>query len=40
MMQGTIYRNAQPRYTQIVYFTLWEECKQTHVHPQKLKGKD
>ena len=27
--QGTIYRNAQLRYKQIVYCTLWEECKQT-----------
>ena len=24
-----MYRNAQLRYTQIVYCTLWEECKQT-----------
>ena len=29
MAPGTIYRNAQLRYTQIVYFTLGEECKQT-----------
>ena len=29
LCQGTIYRNAQLRYTQIVYCTLWEECKQT-----------
>jgi len=28
-IQGTKYRNAQLRYTQIVYCTLWEECKQT-----------
>ena len=28
--QGTIYRNAQLRYTHIMYCTLWEECKQTH----------
>ena len=27
--QGTIYRNAQLRYTQIVYCSLWEECKKT-----------
>ena len=27
--QETIYRNAQLRYTQILYCTLWEECKQT-----------
>ena len=27
--QGTIYRNAQLRYTHIMYCTLWEECKQT-----------
>ena len=27
--QETLYRNAQLRYTQIVYWTLWEECKQT-----------
>ena len=27
--QGTIYRNAQLRYKQIVYCTLWEERKQT-----------
>jgi len=28
-MQGTIYRNAQLRYTHIMYCTLWEKCKQT-----------
>jgi len=27
--QGTMYRNAQLRYTHIMYCTLWEECKQT-----------
>ena len=27
--QGTICRKAQFRYTQIVYCSLWEECKQT-----------
>ena len=27
--QGTIYRNAQLRYTHIMYCTLWEECEQT-----------
>ena len=33
---GTIYRNAQLRYTQIVYCTLWEECKQTQCPPGKV----
>ena len=38
--QGTIYRNAQLIYTQIVYCTPWEECKQTQFpHTIKLKGK-
>ena len=32
LRQGTIYRIAQLRYTQIVYCTLWEECKQTQCH--------
>ena len=27
--QGTLYRNAQLRYTHIMYCTLWEKCKQT-----------
>ena len=30
-------RNAQLKYTHIMYCTLWEKCKQTR---QKLKGKD
>ena len=34
--QGTIYRKAQLRYTQSVYCTLWEECKQT---PTEVEGK-
>ena len=29
LSQGTIYRNAQLRYTNIMYCTLWEECKQS-----------
>ena len=27
--QGTVFRNAQLRFTHIVYCILWEECKQT-----------
>ena len=27
--QGNKYRNTQLRYSKIVHFTLWEECKQT-----------
>ena len=40
--QETIHRNAQLRYTHIVYCTLWEECKQTQCPrpPQQLGGKD
>ena len=33
--QGTIYRKAQFRYTQIVYCSLWEECKQTCKCPHR-----
>ena len=34
LYQGTIYRNSQLRYTQIMYCTLLEECKQTQC-PQR-----
>ena len=39
-IQGTKYRNPRLRYMQIMYCTLWEECKQTQClpPPQKLKG--
>ena len=37
--QGTKYRNAQLRYTQIVYCTLWEECKQTKCPHTEVEGK-
>ena len=37
--QGTVYRNAQLRYTQIVYCTLWEECKQTQCPHTEVEGK-
>ena len=32
--QGTIYRNAQLRYTHIMCCTLWEECKQIQCPPR------
>ena len=36
--QGNKYRNTQLRYSKIVHFTLWEECKQTQATEVERKG--